>query len=129
MSIFLHSECAQGQSTEVNHDGWVDVDLISWSNQKDKPPYNLTLIRRLSEKSSEPNLQQLMFANLYEGQTIDKIVLDIPHQNNNDSYSRYTLKEIKVISYDINPVNDRNKKTFEKIKLQANEVLTKNKNY
>jgi|GEM_PF-2851533 len=115
MAVFLHAVEADGETNDINHADWVDVDLFSWSPPSLSQPCRLTIVRRLNKR--KPCLQGLMFANVYYKKRIQRITLEIPVAPNSDEYRRHTLIGVQVLSYQIIPSAERNARPREKLVL------------
>lgn len=117
--IYLQSEQLEGEVTQAPHQGWVDVDLVTWREENTSDgQVELQLLRRLNTR--HPLLHELVRANLCEGKKIHRITLELPTQGrDSDRYLRYTLCDLKVVKYRLLPSNIRNRRPLEQLTLVA----------
>ena len=115
--IYLHP--LDEKIDNIDQDQWVELDLVSWSDDSDKRPIQLSILRRLNKQHQEPYLQELMFAGLQENTIIKKLTLEIPHTVDSESYITYVLHGVKILNYSIYPCHPNNKQTYEKLIVSA----------
>jgi hypothetical protein len=117
MAIYLHP--IHEDPDLIEKDSWVEIDLVSWDENKKDAPIHLTLVRKLEKKDQKPYLQNLMFENLYKGIAIKELKLELPLSPQSDEFELQILEDIKVTNYSINPSHPNNKNTYEKVSITA----------
>lgn len=123
MPIYLHRMSKQPDYT-ADTDG-IEIDLVSWESHKEGYPYGITLLRKLSNDTRQPYLQELMFKSLYQNVPIKNITLDIPCADDTSTVNTYQLFNVKVIDYTLHPQHSHKHKAYERVSLLAEKKATK----
>lgn len=119
-AAFLKLGDIKGESTDANHDGWIDV--LSVSHGVHKPGGGATgqsrrrggaVFEDISiAKSIDASSPMLMLA-CAQGKVIKEVTLKLTQNNSRRTpYLTYTLKNVIVTSYNVNATDDGNQEEF-----------------
>lgn len=136
MSIFMHLPTAEGEVSDSQHRGWIDVDDISFgtkrritahtSTAKDRESSNaeitdLTLSRRVDRAS--PYL--FMASCCGKGETIVIELTKTGAGSGSDTYMTYTLENALVSSYEVDADGQDNVRPTELLTLSFVDMEVK----
>jgi len=109
-AVFAKYDGVDGESTDADHDKWIDILSIDWSvdtkqkKKKTKPIAGEFLITMAYEKSSPKILEAIT-----SGKTIPKLEIELTKTVTDPTgrelkvtYLKYELKNVQITSYDVN---------------------------
>jgi len=128
MSIFLHIPGITGESSDPNHQGWIDVRNFSWgvgrdinshtSTQGDRESSNATISDLTLKKFMDKSTAQLFIESCCGGGKTIKFHLSKTGQGSGaDSFIEYTLHNALVSDYKVAAFNDDTDRPIEKVKI------------
>lgn len=119
MPIYLHP--IDEKPDLIEEHGWVEIDLVNWASSQKDYPYGITLVRKLSDDTRQPYLQELMFESLHLNKPIKQITLEIPNGIDSQEINTYHFRDIQILNYAIHPKHSHQQKAYEKLSFLAKE--------
>ncbi|MCC5808795.1 MAG: type VI secretion system tube protein Hcp [Ectothiorhodospiraceae bacterium] len=136
MSVFLHYEGIAGESSDLNHQGWIDVESWSWGTERkitsnsstrhDRESSNTTITDLIITRHMDSATPYLFIESCCgRGKTAVLRLTKTGSGAGADAFMEYTLKDAVISKYHVGGTSQDNKRPLEHIRISFIDIEMK----
>ena len=136
MSVYMNYEGIEGETTDANHAGWMDIEHLSWGTSRNISSASSTSTDRESANASITDLNitrsmdsatPALFIESCcgKGKTVIVELCKTGEGSGSDTYMQYTLTNALISNYTMTGQSDSNARPVEHITISFQDVEVK----